>query len=115
MTDRSQGTRGISAFVLEKGMAGLSFGMPVRKVGMRASVQREILLTDCEVPRTSLLGAEGSGYRVAMNALDVGRIGIAAQGVGIALGAFDQATAYVRERIQFGKPVAQNQGRSEEH
>lgn len=110
MTDKAQGARGISAFILEKGYPGLSFGGRPSKLGIRATLQREIILENCRVPRENLLAQEGAGFRIALAALDLGRIGIAAQGVGIAQGAYEEALRYTKTRTQFGRPIAENQG-----
>jgi butyryl-CoA dehydrogenase len=110
MTDRSKGARGATAFLLEKGMPGFEFGKKENKLGIRASATREIILRDCRVPKGNVLGAEGLGFIVAMKTLDQSRPGVAAQAVGIAQGALDEAMAYARERVQFGKPIASFQG-----
>jgi butyryl-CoA dehydrogenase len=101
---------GISAFVVEKGTPGFSFGKKEKKMGIRSSPTMELVFTDCLVPADNLLGAEGEGFRVAMKTLDGGRIGIAAQALGIAQGALDQSVAYARERSQFGSPIGSFQG-----
>jgi butyryl-CoA dehydrogenase len=110
MTDRSKGARGATAFLLEKGMPGFEFGKKENKLGIRASATREIILRDCRVPKGNVLGGEGLGFIVAMKTLDHSRAGVAAQAVGIAQGALDEAMAYARERVQFGKPIASFQG-----
>jgi len=110
MTDRSKGTRGATAFLLEKGMPGLDFGEKENKLGIRASATREIILRDCKVPRENVLGKEGLGFMVAMKTFDQSRPGVAAQAVGIAQGALDEAMSYARERVQFGKPISSFQG-----
>lgn len=110
MTDRSKGARGATAFLLEKGMPGFEFGKKENKLGIRASATREIILRDCRVPKGNVLGAEGLGFIVAMKTFDQSRPGVAAQAVGIAQGALDEAMAYARERVQFGKPIASFQG-----
>ncbi len=109
MTDRSQGNHGISAFIVEKGMPGFSFGIPEDKMGIHASSTRELILQDVRVPKENLLGKIGKGFGVAMGTLDGGRIGIAAQALGIAQGALDIAKDYVKERKQFGRPLAKFQ------
>jgi butyryl-CoA dehydrogenase len=106
MTDKSQGTRGISCFIVEKGFKGFSQGTPFRKMGIRAACVRELIFENVRVPAANLLGKEGKGFGIAMKALDGGRIGIASQAVGIAQGAFDKTVTYVKERKQFGKPLA---------
>ncbi len=106
MTDPTKGTRGISAFIVEKGAPGLAFGPPEDKMGIRASHTGELVFTDCRVPSEGLLGAEGEGYKIALVLLDGGRIGIGAQAVGIARAAFDAALKYSKERIQFGQTIS---------
>lgn len=110
MTDKSKGTKGISAFVVEKGTPGFTFGKEYKKMGIRGTMQKELVFENCRIPRSNLLGKEGEGFKIAMNALDVGRIGVASQGVGAAMGAYDLALKASQERIQFGKPVSANQG-----
>ncbi|HTP16983.1 MAG TPA: acyl-CoA dehydrogenase [Streptosporangiaceae bacterium] len=105
-TDLTQGTRGISAFIVERDAPGFSIGEGERKMGIRASSTPPLYFVDCRIPRDALLGGEGNGFKVAMQTLDGGRIGIAAQAVGIAQGALDAAIAYAKERVQFGKPIA---------
>jgi butyryl-CoA dehydrogenase len=109
MTDRSQGTRGISAFIVEKGRPGFDFGLAEKKMGIHGSSTRELIFTDCRIPRENLLGLEGKGFGLAMGTLDGGRIGIAAQAVGIAQGALDKTIAYVKERKQFGRAISKFQ------
>ena len=109
MTDKAQGTRGISAFIVEKGTPGFEFGPPEKKMGIRGSSTRELIFIDCRIPKENLLGREGKGFGVAMGTLDGGRIGIAAQALGLAEGALDKAVAYVKERKQFGRPIAKFQ------
>ena len=99
------GTRGISAFIVEKGWKGFDFGDHYDKMGIRSSSTAELIFNDVKVPRENLLGKEGDGFKIAMSTLDGGRIGIAAQALGIAQGAYDAAVAYSKERIQFGKPI----------
>lgn len=110
MTDRSKGTKGISAFILEKGMPGFSIGKLEDKLGIRASSTTELVFEDVIVPKENMLGKEGKGFGIAMKTLDGGRIGIAAQALGIAEGALDAAVSYMKERKQFGKPIANFQG-----
>ncbi|RMG66733.1 MAG: acyl-CoA dehydrogenase [Nitrospirae bacterium] len=105
ITDRSKGARGASAFVVEKGTPGFSFGKKEKKMGIRASVTRELIFEDCRIPKENLLGREGMGFIVAMKTLDQSRIGVGAQGVGVAQGAFEEAVKFARQRVQFGKPV----------
>ena len=103
------GTRGISAFIVEKGWKGFEFGDHYDKMGIRSSSTAELIFNDVKVPKENLLGKEGDGFKIAMSTLDGGRIGIAAQALGIAQGAFEQALSYSKERIQFGKPIAAQQ------
>ena len=105
MTDRSKGARGASAFIIEKGTPGFSFGKKEEKMGIRASVTRELVFEDCRVPAENLLGREGMGFLVAMKTLDQSRVGVGAQGVGVAQGALDEAIRFAKERVQFGKPI----------
>lgn len=109
MTDRSLGTKGISAFIVEKGMPGFSVGKEEKKMGIRGSATCELIFEDCIVPKENLLGKEGKGFNIAMKTLDGGRIGIASQAVGIAQGAMDEVIQYVKERKQFGRPLAKFQ------
>lgn len=104
------GTRGISAFIIEKGWEGFEFGDHYDKLGIRSSSTAELIFNDVKVPKENLLGKEGEGFKIAMATLDGGRIGIAAQALGIAQGAFEHAVDYAKERIQFGNPIAANQG-----
>ena len=106
MTDKTAGTRGISAFILEKGMPGFSIGKEEKKLGIRGSATCELIFENVKVPLENLLGAEGKGFALAMKTLDGGRIGIAAQALGIAQGAIDETIKYVKERRQFGKPIS---------
>ena len=99
------GTRGISAFIIEKGWGGFEFGDHYDKMGIRSSSTAELIFNDMKVPKENMLGKEGQGFKIAMATLDGGRIGIAAQALGIAQGAFEQAVSYSKERIQFGKPI----------
>ena len=109
MTDKSKGTKGISAFIVEKGYPGFSVGTLEKKMGIRGSSTTEIIFQDCIVPKENMLGVEGKGFSLAMKTLDGGRIGIAAQALGIAAGALDNTIQYVKERKQFGKPIAKFQ------
>jgi butyryl-CoA dehydrogenase len=109
MTDKAKGSRGASAFIVEKGMKGFSFGKKENKMGIRCSATRELVFQDCRVPKANMLSKEGMGFIVAMKTLDQTRPGIGAQAVGIAQGALDEALKYSRERVQFGKPVASQQ------
>lgn len=109
VTTPGMGTRGISAFIVEKGWEGFSFGQSYDKMGIRSSTTGELIFNDVKVPKENLLGKEGEGFKIAMATLDGGRIGIAAQALGIAQGAYENALEYSKERIQFGKPIAHNQ------
>ena len=104
------GTKGISAFIVEKGWEGFTFGDHYDKLGIRSSATAQLLFHDVKVPKENLLGREGQGFSMAMAALDGGRVGIAAQALGIAQGAFDSAVEYAKERVQFDKPIAFHQG-----
>ncbi|MCI1823773.1 MAG: acyl-CoA dehydrogenase [Megasphaera sp.] len=108
-TDKTQKSKGMSAFIVEKGTPGLSFGKKEIKMGIRASVQREVILQDVHVPAANLLGKEGEGFKIAMQTLDGGRVGVAAQSLGIAEGAFEHAVKYSKERVQFGRPISKQQ------
>ena len=101
---------GISAFIIDKGTEGFTFGKKEQKLGIRSSPTMEIIFDNCLLPAENLLGEEGEGFKVAMKTLDGGRIGIASQAVGIAQGALEQAVNYAKERKQFGKPIAAFQG-----
>ncbi|MFK3960959.1 acyl-CoA dehydrogenase [Pseudalkalibacillus hwajinpoensis] len=109
-TDKEKGHKGITTFIVEKGTPGFSMGKKEKKLGIRSSPTLEIIFEDCRVPVENRLGDEGQGFKIAMKTLDGGRNGIAAQAVGIAQGALDAATAYAKERKQFGKPIGANQG-----
>ncbi|WP_425058717.1 Acyl-CoA dehydrogenase, short-chain specific [Sporomusa carbonis] len=109
MTDKSRGTRGISAFIVEKGTPGFSFGKKEHKMGIHTSLTMELVFQDVRIPKENLLGKEGEGFKIAMQTLDGGRIGVAAQALGIAQGALDHAVKYSKERCQFGKPLCANQ------
>jgi len=105
-TDKSKGASGISAFIVEKGTAGFSFGTVEDKVGLRASSNGELIFQACRVPRENLLGSPGDGMRMALASLDRGRIAAASMGVGIASAALATAKTYARQRVQFGQPIA---------
>ncbi len=109
-TDAAKGHRGISAFLVEKGTKGLVVGREEEKMGLRASDTTDMIFEDCRVPAENLLGREGDGFGIAMTGLDGGRIGIAAQSVGVAQAALDAAIRYAREREQFGQKIAKFQG-----
>jgi len=106
MTDRSRGARGCSCFIVEKGTPGFTFGKKENKMGIRASATRELVFTDCRIPKENLIGKEGTGFMTAMKTFDKSRPMVASQAIGIAMGALDVAAKYVKERHQFGKPVA---------
>jgi alkylation response protein AidB-like acyl-CoA dehydrogenase len=108
--DPSKGYKGITAFLVERGFAGFSVGKKEDKLGIRASSTCELVLEECEVPAENVLGEVGQGYKIAILALNEGRIGIGAQMLGLAEGAFDYALRYIHEREQFGKPIADFQG-----
>jgi alkylation response protein AidB-like acyl-CoA dehydrogenase len=110
VTDKTQGTRGLSAFVVEKGTPGFRAGKKENKLGLRASDTSELIFEDCEIPAENLLGQEGSGFIDSMRILDGGRISIAALSLGIGRGAFDAARKYVKQRHQFGKAISEFQG-----
>ena len=106
VTNPDRGTRGISDFVVEKSMPGVSFGQPMHKLGITGSPTTDVFFEDVRVPARNILGEEGMGFRITMETLDAGRIGIAAQAVGIARAALDEATEYAKNRKQFGQPIA---------
>jgi len=105
ITDKSKGARGASAFIVEKGASGFTFGKKENKMGIRASATRELIFDNCRVPKENIIAREGAGFIVAMKTLDQARIGVAAQGVGLAQGAFNEAVNFARKRIQFGHPI----------
>ncbi len=106
MTDRSKGSRGASAFIVERGTPGFEFGKKENKMGIRASATRELIFQDCRIPEENLISKEGMGFMVAMKTLDKSRPGVAAQALGIAAGALEEAVKYSRQRKQFGKPIS---------
>ncbi|HOQ39794.1 MAG TPA: acyl-CoA dehydrogenase [Fervidobacterium sp.] len=110
MTDKSKGTRGISAFIVEKDFDGFKIGKVEEKMGIRGSSTTELIFEDCKVPKENLLGSEGMGFKIALQTLDGGRIGVGAQALGIAQGAIDEVLRYVKERKQFGKSIGAFQG-----
>lgn len=110
MTDKSKGARGASLFVVEKGTPGFTFGKKEDKMGIRASSTRELIFTDCRIPKENLLGREGTGFIAAMRTFDMSRPGIGAQALGIAQGALDHAVKYSRQRKQFGQAISSFQG-----
>ncbi len=109
VTDRAAGKKGISAFVVDTKTPGFRVARVEDKVGQRASDTAQIALEDCDVPAANRLGAEGAGYRIALANLETGRIGIAAQAIGMARAAYEAALAYARERVAFGKPIVEHQ------
>src|SRR5699024_6037288 len=109
-TDTDAKHRGISAFIVAKGTEGFSFGKKEKKLGIRSSPTTELIFENCRIPKENMLGEEGEGFKIAMTTLDGGRNGIAAHAMGIAQGALDASIAYAKEREQFGKPIAYNQG-----
>jgi len=106
---KALGTRGMTAFVLEKGTPGFGVGKKYNKVGMRAATNAELVFEDCRVPEANRLGDEGQGMRICLATLDEGRICVAAQAVGIAQSALERAVSYAKQRVQFGRPIAENQ------
>ncbi|MCM8778941.1 MAG: acyl-CoA dehydrogenase family protein [Candidatus Omnitrophica bacterium] len=110
LTDRTKGARGATAFILDKGMEGFTFGKKEKKMGIRASATRELIFNNCKVPKENVLGKEGMGFIVAMKTFDVSRPGVAAQAVGIAQGALDLAIEYAKQRKQFGQSISSFQG-----
>ena len=110
LTEPAQGTRGISAFIVEKDIPGFSVGRIEDKMGIKGSQTAELIFNDCEVPAANLLGGEGEGFKIALTTLDRTRPGIGAQALGIAQGALELAVSYAKQRIQFNKPIAENQG-----
>lgn len=106
MTDRSIGTKGISAFIMEKSMPGFEIGKHELKMGIRGSATTELIFKNVRVPKENMLGKPGDGFKIAMSTLDGGRIGIAAQALGLAQGAIDETIVYVKQRKQFGKPIS---------
>ncbi|MEA3475771.1 MAG: acyl-CoA dehydrogenase family protein [Candidatus Cloacimonadota bacterium] len=110
LTDKSKGTRGSSAFILEKGIEGFTFGKKENKMGIRASCTRELIFEDVKIPKENLIGREGMGFMIAMKILDKSRPMVASQALGIAQGALDEAVRYSKERHQFGKPISAFQG-----
>jgi len=109
MTDRSKGTRGISCFLVEKDTPGFEIGHLEEKMGIKGSHQSELIFEDCRIPVENLIGKEGRGFGIAMQSLDAGRVGVAAQALGIAQGALDESIIYAKQREQFGKPIARLQ------
>ncbi|MDD5730376.1 MAG: acyl-CoA dehydrogenase [Candidatus Omnitrophica bacterium] len=110
MTDKTKGPRGASAFIVEKGTPGFTFGKKEEKLGIRASATQELVFNECKIPKENLLAKEGMGFIVTMRTFDMSRLGVAAQAIGIAQGALDHAVKYAKERHQFGKPISSFQG-----
>lgn len=110
LTDPSKGLKGMSGIIVEKGTPGFTIGKVEDKMGLNGSETAELIFEDCRVPKANLVGQEGKGFKIAMACLDGARIGIGAQGVGIAEGALEESVKYVHERVQFGKPIAALQG-----
>ena len=110
LTNPEKGARGASMFIVEKGTPGFEFGKKEDKMGIRASATRELIFNECKVPKENLLGREGAGFLMTMKVFDVSRPGVAAQALGIAEGAFEEALKYVHQRHQFGKSIIANQG-----
>lgn len=109
MTDLTKGTRGISAFIIEKGTPGFTIGKKEKKMGIRGSATAELIFEDCLIPKENLLGKIGEGFKIAMKTLDGGRVGIASQALGLAQGALDATIKYTQERKQFGRKISQFQ------
>lgn len=109
ITDAGKGHKGISAFIAEKGMSGFSIGRVEEKLGIKGSETVELIFDACRIPAENLLGQEGDGFKIAMDTLDAGRIGIAAQSLGIAQACLDESVRYAKERVQFGRPIAELQ------
>ena len=105
MEDKSKGTRGITTFILKKGDPGFTFGTIEDKLGIRASIQAELVFENCRIPASRVLGQNGKGFKIAMMTLDVGRIGVASQALGIAQASLDRSIQFANEREQFGKPI----------
>ena len=105
LTDKNKGARGASAFIVEKGDEGFSFGKKERKMGLRASATRELIFNNCRIPKDRLLGRRGLGFIIAMKTLDLARPGIGAIGVGLSQAALDESVTYARQRVQFGQPI----------
>lgn len=105
MTDKAKGARGAAAFIVEKGTPGFGFGKKEKKMGIRASSTRELVFENCRIPKDNIIGKEGMGFIVAMKTLDISRVGVGAQGVGVAEGAFEEAVKFAKQRVQFGRPI----------
>lgn len=105
VTDKTKGARGASAFIVEKGTPGFAFGKKEEKMGIRASATRELVFENCRIPKENIISKEGMGFIVTMKTLDNSRVGVGAQGVGVAQGAFDEALKFAKQRVQFGHPI----------
>lgn len=105
VTDKTKGARGASAFIVEKGTPGFAFGKKEEKMGIRASATRELVFENCKIPKENIISKEGMGFIVTMKTLDNSRVGVGAQGVGVAQGAFDEALKFAKQRVQFGHPI----------
>jgi butyryl-CoA dehydrogenase len=105
LTDKKKGARGASAFIVEKGTPGFSFGKKEKKMGIRASTTTELVFEDCRIPKENLIAREGMGFLVAMKTLDSSRTGVGAQGLGVAAGALEEAVKFARQRVQFGQAI----------
>jgi butyryl-CoA dehydrogenase len=110
MTAQDKGVKGISAFIVEKGMPGFTFGKTLKKMGSRGSLTRELIFENVKIPIENLLGKEEQGFKIAMTTLDGGRLGVAAQAIGIGQASLDYAIEYAKRRVQFGKSISENQG-----
>ena len=110
MTDKTQGVKGMSAFLVDAGTPGLSSGNHENKMGIRTSNTTDVVLEDCRIPASALMGAEGEGFKIAMKTLDMSRTWVACGAVGVAQRAIDEAVAYGKQRVTFGKPILKNQG-----
>ncbi len=110
LTDPSKGTKGMSAILVDRGTPGFTIGKTEEKMGIRAAVVSELIFEDCRVPRSNLIGEEGQGFKIAMKALDGGRVGMAAQALGISDAAIEATTEYMKTRVQFGQPLSKLQG-----
>lgn len=106
ITDKNKGPRGASAFIVEKGTPGFTFGKKEKKMGIRSSTTTELVFDNCRIPKENLIAREGMGFIVAMKTLDASRTGVGAQGVGVAQGALDEAVKFARQRVQFGQPIS---------
>ncbi|MFQ5714010.1 MAG: acyl-CoA dehydrogenase [Candidatus Scalinduaceae bacterium] len=109
VTDKEKGKKGISAFIVEKGTSGFSVGREEEKMGLKGSETVELIFDNCKISKENILGKEGDGFKIALSTLDSGRIGIAAQSIGIASACFEEALKYSKERVQFGKPISEFQ------